>query len=122
SRALDRCMPAQRDHAAAGAAHVPKELLDDGRGADVLHADRVLRPADGVDERSGVLASARLHERFAHVEELLDGAATRLRDELGRVALVVGLQDLEDAAWMREVGILRRRLTALQSTALRAVA
>jgi hypothetical protein len=39
-------VPAQREDAAARAAHVPEQLLDDRRGADVLDADGVLRPPD----------------------------------------------------------------------------
>ena len=51
-RALDRRVAAQRDDAAAGAAHVPEQQLDDRGGADDLDADGVLRPADRVGERA----------------------------------------------------------------------
>ena len=44
-------MAAERHDPAARAAHVPEQELDDRRGADHLDADRVLRPADRVDER-----------------------------------------------------------------------
>ena len=47
-RALDRGVPAQRQDPAAGAADVAEQQLQDRGGADVLHADRVLRPADRV--------------------------------------------------------------------------
>ena len=114
-------MAAQRDDAAAGPAHVPEQLLDDRGGADVLHADRVLRPADRVAERARPLAAGVLRERLGDREEVLDGAAARLGDELGRVALVVPLQELEDAARMLSVGILGRRLAVASAAAVPAV-
>ena len=44
-------MPAQGHDPAAGPADVAEQRLQDRRGPDVLHADRVLGPADGVAER-----------------------------------------------------------------------
>ena len=49
-RALDRRVAAQGQDPAARAADVAQQQLDDRGGADVLHADRVLGPADGVAE------------------------------------------------------------------------
>ena len=65
-----------------------------------LDADRVLRPADRVDERAGALATRVVAELLRDQQELLDGAAARVGDELRRVARVVALEDLEDAARM----------------------
>src|SRR5204863_6609104 len=104
----------ERQHAAAGPPDVPEQQLDDRGGADVLDADRVLRPADGVGEGARALAPGVLAERLGDGEELLDAAATCVRDELGRVAGVVALEDLEDAAGMRQRRILGRRLALLQ--------
>ena len=56
-RALDRRVPAQRHDPAARPADVAEQELDDRGGADELDADRVLRPADGVDERARALAA-----------------------------------------------------------------
>ena len=64
-RALDRRVAAQRDDAAAGPPDVAEQELDDRRGADQLDADRVLRPADRVDERAGPLAAGVVAERLA---------------------------------------------------------
>ena len=50
-----------------GPAHVAEQELDDGRRADVLHAHRVLRPADRVDEGAGALAPRVLAERLGHL-------------------------------------------------------
>ena len=42
-------------------------------------------------------------------KKVFAGAATDLGDHFGRVAGVMPLQDLEDAAWMLERGIRSRR-------------
>ena len=55
--ALDAAMAAQRQDAAAGPADIAEQPLDDRRGADDLHAERVMRPADRVAERAGALAA-----------------------------------------------------------------
>ena len=48
--ALDRGVAAQGEDAAAGPPDVAEQQLQDGGGADDLHADRVLRPADGIGD------------------------------------------------------------------------
>ncbi len=53
--ALDAAMASQREDAAARTAGVPEQALDDARGADHLHADRVVGPGDGVAEGAGPL-------------------------------------------------------------------
>src|SRR5919204_3611498 len=115
-------MTAQGDDAAARPSDVPEELLDDRGGADVLDADRVLRPADGVAEGARPIASRVVADRLAVVEELLDRATARLRDELRCVARVVLLQELEDASRVLERLVLGRRLAVLQAAAVAAVA
>ena len=85
-------MPAEGDDAAAGTADVSEQELDDRRCADVLDPDRVLGPADRVDDRARPFAARVLAERFRDLEELLLRAAADLGDELGRVAAVVLLQ------------------------------
>src|SRR5207245_859442 len=77
---------------------------------------------DGVAERTGLLASRILRDRLAVVDELLGRATARLRDELRRVALVVLLQDLEDAARVLQRVVLLRRLAVLEGGAVTAVA
>ena len=56
-RALDRRVAAHRHDAAARAADVAEQQLEDRAGADHLHAGGVLRPADRVDERGRALAA-----------------------------------------------------------------
>src|SRR5581483_7748032 len=73
----------------------------DGGGADVLHADAVLRPPDGVRERGRAVAPGVGGDRLAHAEEQLRWDAAHLLDHLGRVARVVALQDLEHAPGVR---------------------
>src|SRR5579871_984284 len=104
-----------------GRPHVPEQLLDDAGGADRLDAGRVLRPADGVDERAGALPAGVLRERLRHLDEVVDRAAARLRDELRRVPRVVPLEDLEDAARMHKRRVLRRRLAVREPFAAAAV-
>ena len=77
-RALDVGVAAQRQDAAAGPADVAQQQLHDRRGADVLHADGVLGPADRVDDRRGSLATGVLAQRLGHLEEVLARAAAHL--------------------------------------------
>ena len=122
-RALDRRVPAQRHDPAARPAHVAEQQLDDRRGADVLDADRVLRPADRVAERARPLAAGvRRRAPRRRARKSLDAAAAGLGDELRRVAAVVLLQELEDAARVLERRVLLRRLAVLEPAAVAAVA
>ena len=114
-------MPAQGHDPAAGAAHVAQQQLDDRRGADDLHADRVLRPADRVAERRRALAAGVLAQRLRDLEELLLRAAADLGDALGGVAAVVALQQLEDAARVLERRVLLRGLAVLEPGPVAAV-
>ena len=70
-RALDVRVAAQREDAAAGAPDVAEQQLDDRRGADVLDAGRVLRPADRVTDRRRALAARVVAQRLGDREEPL---------------------------------------------------
>ena len=91
-------MPAQRHDPAARAPDVAEQQLDDRRGPDVLHADRVLGPADRVAERGGALAAGVVAQRLGDLVEQLARNAADLLHQLGRVAAEVPAQQLEDAA------------------------
>src|SRR6185437_5780740 len=91
-------------------------------GADVLDADRVLRPADRVAEGRRALAAGVVAEGLGHHPELLAGDAAHLLDELGRVAGVVAAQELEHAARVLERRVLFGRLAVLERTTVASVA
>ncbi len=108
-RALDGGMAAQREDAAAGPPNVAQQRLENGSGADVLHADSVLGPAEGVAEGAGALAPAVGTECFGDLQENgLRGAADLLH-HLRRVAREVLLEQLKDAARMLQRLVARRR-------------
>ena len=83
-------------------ADVAEQQLDDGGGADVLHAHRVLRPPDGVAERRCALATRVGAQGPAHREELRLGHAAHLFDHRRRVAREVPVQHLEHTSWVLE--------------------
>src|ERR1700757_3202963 len=56
-RALDGSMAAQRENSSTGPADISQQQLDDGRGADILDANRMLRPSDGIAECSRAISS-----------------------------------------------------------------
>ena len=62
-------MASQGHDAAARAAHVAQQQLQDGAGADVLHTDAVLGPADAVDQCGGPLAPQFAVQASAELEE-----------------------------------------------------
>ncbi len=101
-RALDAGVPAQRQHAAARPAQVAEQQLDDRAGADVLDADAVLGPADGVDERGGPLPARVPGPGSADRQELLLRHAADRLDLLGGVAGEVPLEELVDAVRVLE--------------------
>ena len=121
-RALDRRVPAQRHDPAAGAADVAEQQLDDRGTADVLHADRVLGPADRVREHARALAAGVPADLLAVPDELFDRAAARVGDELRRVARVVALQELEDAARVLQRLVGLRRLAVIEMRTAAALA
>ena len=81
---------------------LPEQQLEDRRGPDVLHADRVLGPADRVAEGGGALAPEFAQSASATLQEQLARHAADLLHHLRRVAREVPLQDLEDAARVLE--------------------
>ena len=113
--ALNVGVSAQGIHAAAGASHVAHQQLQHRRGADDLRAEAVLRPADGVDDGRHLLHVSILADGGEHVgslQELVFGNAGDALDHLRRVARVLLLQQLIDAARMLQrqiVGDVRRQ-------------
>src|SRR5699024_9788956 len=70
----------------------------DRRGANVLHPDTVLGPADAVDDRAGPIPSGVRRERLADVVEILLGNAAGSFHHFRRVAGVVPFQHLVNTA------------------------
>ena len=102
---------AQRVDAAAGASHVAHQELQDGRGADDLRAEAVMRPADGVDDGAGLLHVAILAdggEEFGGLEELILRNAGDALHHFRRIARVLLLEQLEDRARMLQRKIVGR--------------
>ena len=111
-------MAAQRHDPAARATHVAQQQLEDRAGPDVLHAHAVLGPADAVDQRGGPLPAGVLRPRPADREEVLLGDAADLLDDLGGVAGVVPLEDLEDAHRVLQRLVARRLRADLHAVRL----
>ena len=98
-------MSAQRVHAAAGTPDVAEQQLQHRRRADDLCAEGVLRPADGIDDRRHFLHVAvdtNRREEIGRFQELVLRNAGNPLDHFRRVARVLLLQELEDAARMLE--------------------
>ena len=72
-RSLNRGVAAQREDAAARPADVAEQQLQDRGGADDLHADRMLRPADGVADRGRAIRAGGAAEDVGDVEERIAG-------------------------------------------------
>src|SRR5215831_7777231 len=68
--ALYRGMPAQGHDPATGSAHVAKQQLYDGSGANNLHSLRLLRPANRVTEGGSAFAPRILDERLHDLHPL----------------------------------------------------
>ena len=105
-------MAAQRHDPAARAPHVAEQQLQDRAGADVLHADAVLGPADAVDERRGAVAAGVLGQGPATSRNASVETPQVRETSLGGVAGEVPLEDLVDAARVLE------RLVALAGRSL----
>src|SRR5438270_4873759 len=71
----------------------------------------MLSPADRVTDCSGFIRAGRRSEHFGSFEEHILGHATVALHHLGRIALEVALQDLENAARVlqRRIGFVLRR-------------
>ncbi len=107
-RALDAGVPAQREDATAGPADVAEQGLQDRGGADVLHADAVVGPADGVTECRRALAPAVAGDRVGDLRELRRLDAADVLHHLRGVAGEVPLEDLVDAARVLQRLVPRR--------------
>ena len=116
-RALNARVAAQGQDPSAGPTHVPEQRLHDRRGADVLHPHGVVRPADRVGERAGPLAAAVVAQGLGDLAEQLLRDPTGALDHLRRVAGVVPLQQLEDAARVLERLVAVRRAGVLEAAA-----
>ncbi len=113
--ALNVGVSAQRIDAAAGASDVAHQQLQHGGGADDLRAEGVLRPADRVDDGGDLLHVAILADGGEHVprlQKLVLRNAGDARNHLRRVARVLLLQQLIDAARMSAATSRRRRSAA----------
>ena len=103
--ALNVGVAAQSVDAAAGAADVAQQQLQHRGGADDLRAEAVLRPADGVDDGRDLLHVAVLadgREQVGGLQELILRNAGDALDHFRRVARILLLQQLIDAARMFE--------------------
>src|SRR5262249_13789887 len=69
----------------------------------------MLRPADGIADGAGAVRPGIVIERPRHLLEDVAGSAADRLDQLGSVAAIVPLQDLEHAARLLERRILQRR-------------
>ena len=82
---------------------LPMQQLQDGGGADDLRAKAVLRPSDRINDGGDFFHVAIFADRGEQVggfEELVFRNAGDALDHLGRIALVLLLQQLIDAARM----------------------
>lgn len=65
-----RLPAAQGIDAAARNTHVAQKLLNQARSADILYANTVLRPAQGVDYRTGLVGLARGGVGLVHAQQV----------------------------------------------------
>jgi hypothetical protein len=96
---------AKRVDASAGAAHIAQQQLQHGGGADDLRAEAVLGPADRVNDGRGlfhVAVFADGREEVGSLQELIFGDAGDAFHHLRRVAGILLLEELIDAARMFE--------------------
>src|SRR5262249_54834280 len=104
-RPLNRGVSAQGENSTPRTADVAEKQLNDGSGTNVLHADRMLRPTDGVTKRRSAFASRVGAQQFRHaMKEPSRHAAHRL-DDLRRISREMPFQDLQHTARM-----LKRRI------------
>ena len=105
---------AQGIHATAGHAHIAEQQLDHRHGADVLRADGVLRPAEGVQERRGFVFRAGFGDQLAHLQEVRLRRTADVFDNLRRVAGDVLFQQVPHAAWVLQRGVTLRKTFLIQ--------
>ncbi len=89
-----------------GTSDVAQQHLQDGRGANDLHALGVLGPAHGVADGGRFIGAGGGDEGFRRFQECVPGHAAVALDGFRRVAREMALQDLEDAARMLQGAIL----------------
>ena len=95
-------MSAQRHDAAAGTADVAEQQLKDRCGADDLRPGRMLRPPDGVADRSRLVGPRPIDVVTGDAREHVARRTADAFDELRRVTREVLLQQLVHAARMLE--------------------
>ncbi len=89
---------AQGVHAAACHTHIAEQQLDHRHGADVLRADGVLRPAQGIQEGGGTVRGAGGGQHFTHFQEVRLRRAADVLHHVRRVTGNVLFQQVPDAA------------------------
>src|SRR5262245_21998018 len=108
-RALDGGMSTQREDAATGPADVAQEKLQYRGRPDHLHADGMLRPADRVADRAGLVRPRVGEQRIGDLSKSLGRRAANLLDQLRRVALIMAAQNLIDTALVSQRQVLMSR-------------
>ena len=97
-RALHVGVAAQCVDTAAGDANVAKQKLHDAHDAAVLRAIGVLRLAKRVKDRTGLVGAARGSIGLPDLKEHVMVHASDAFDHFGRIAGVVSLHDIQNAA------------------------
>ena len=103
--ALDVGVAAQRVQPAAGASDVAQQQLQHRREVDQLHRVAVMRPTQGVHDRSCAVGRIGRGDDLGRFEEIFRPTAADARYHFGRVARVELLHELEHAAWVLHGGI-----------------
>ena len=91
-------MPAQRVHAAAGHTDIAEQELHHRTGADHLRTDRMLRPAERVHDGHRAIRRRSRGDHVPDLQHLVLRRAADAFDHLRRVARVVLLEQVVDAA------------------------
>ena len=104
--ALHVGLPPEGIDTAAGHPHVAQEHLDHGHGADILYTDRMLGPAHGVHDRTGLIRLSCLRVGLIDLDQEVLGGTGNGRHRIEGVARVVFFELLEDASLIPESLIL----------------
>src|SRR4029077_15163324 len=91
---------AQGIHPAARDANIAQQELDHGHRADVLAADRMLRPAERKQARPRLVGRSGAGEQLANLQEFVLWRAADARHHLGRVPIDVFAKEIDHAARM----------------------
>ena len=111
---LDVGVTAQGVNAAACHPHVAEQQLNHRHGADVLRADGVLRPAECIQERRGLIFGAGFGDKLAHLQEVRLRRPTDVFDNLWRIAGHVLFQQVPHAARVLQGGVALRKAVFVQ--------